>query len=245
MLIDKPLNWTSFDVTNKIKRLIQRYINKPENEIQKPLGKVKVGHAGTLDPLATGLLIVCIGKETKNIDQYMGMPKTYTGSFYLGATTPSFDKETEHDAEFETSHITNELIITKAKRFIGKQQQIPPNYSAIKKEGKRAYLAARAGEELVLDARTIELFDFAITNIEMPLVHFKINCSKGTYIRSIARDFGKELNSGAYLNSLCRTKIGIFELSKAKQLDELAKDLGDTFEKREKKQNDCMWFSVE
>ncbi|MDP1728283.1 MAG: tRNA pseudouridine(55) synthase TruB [Bacteroidota bacterium] len=231
LLVNKPIDWTSFDVTNKIKRLIQRYINNPEHGIIKTGKRVKVGHAGTLDPLATGLLIVCVGKETKNIDQYMGMPKTYTGSFYIGATTPSFDKETQYDAEFETSHINDTLIIETAKQFVGTQQQIPPNYSAIKKDGIRAYRAARAGEEMELDARSVVINSFEITEIAMPIIHFKVNCSKGTYIRSLARDFGKALGSGAYLYSLCRTQIGIFELEKAKSLDELAMELGETLHK--------------
>lgn len=228
LLVNKPIEWTSFDVTNKIKRLIQRYINNPDNGIIKTGKKVKVGHAGTLDPLATGLLIVCVGKETKNIDRYMGMPKTYTGSFYIGATTPSFDKETPHDAIFETKHLDDAFIIETAKHFVGALQQIPPNYSAIKKDGIRAYKAARAGAEMELEARTIIINSFEISSIEMPLVHFKVNCSKGTYIRSLARDFGKALGSGAYLNSLCRTQIGIFELANAKSLDEIAFELGET-----------------
>ncbi len=234
LLINKPINWTSFDVTNKIKRLIQRYINNPENNIVKTTKKVKVGHAGTLDPLATGLLIVCVGKETKNINQYMGMPKTYTGSFYVGATTPSFDKETSHDAEFETGHIDETLITHTAKQFIGDQLQVPPNYSAIKHEGKRAYKAARAGEEMELKARSIIIHNFEITGIEMPIISFKVNSSKGTYIRSLARDFGKAMQSGAYLNSLCRTQIGIFDLANAKTLEELSHELGETMEKRER-----------
>ncbi len=232
LLVNKPLNWTSFDVTNKIKRLIQRYIKNPEHGIVTASKKVKVGHAGTLDPLATGLLIVCVGRETKNIDKYMGMPKTYTGSFYIGATTPSFDKETPHDAVFETQHIDEALILETAKKFIGEQKQVPPNYSAIKVGGVRAYRSARAGEELELEARTVMISSFEITGVELPIVSFKVNCSKGTYIRSLARDFGKALNSGAYLNSLCRTQIGTFDLQNAKTLEEIAHELGETMEKR-------------
>jgi tRNA pseudouridine55 synthase len=177
--------------------------------------RIKIGHAGTLDPLASGLLIVCIGKQTKNIDSYMGMEKEYTGSFFLGATTPSFDLETAVNETFPTSHITPELIIQTAQQFIGEQMQFPPVYSAIKKDGKRLYESARAGEEVEIVARKVMINEFEITNIKMPLVHFRIKCAKGTYIRSIAQDFGKTLQSGAYLHSLRRTKIGEYNVDDA------------------------------
>jgi tRNA pseudouridine55 synthase len=220
VLIDKPLEWTSFDAVNKIKYAMLGYLRKriDAGELQLVHGqklRIKVGHAGTLDPLASGLLIVCIGKETKNIDSYMGMDKEYTGSFYLGATTPSFDLETEVNERFDTSHITPEFIRSTAETFIGEQQQYPPVYSAIKKDGKRLYELARAGKEVEIAARTVRINEFEITNIELPLVHFRIKCGKGTYIRSIAQDFGKALGAGAYLNSLCRTQIGEFKLTDA------------------------------
>lgn len=220
VLIDKPLEWTSFDAVNKIKYAMLGYLRRQidAGELQLVHGqklRVKVGHAGTLDPLASGLLIVCLGKETKNIDRYMGMDKEYTGSFYIGATTPSFDLETEVNGTFDTGHITPELIYKTAETFIGEQQQYPPVYSAIKKDGKRLYESARAGKEVELDARTVVIHEFEITRIELPLVYFRIKCGKGTYIRSIANDFGKALGAGAYLNSLCRTQIGSFKLSDA------------------------------
>jgi tRNA pseudouridine55 synthase len=177
--------------------------------------RIKIGHAGTLDPLASGLLIVCIGKQTKNIDNYMGMEKEYTGSFFLGATTPSFDLETEENELFSTDHITDALIQQTAMQFIGEQMQFPPLYSAIKKDGKRLYESARAGEEVELTARKVLINEFEITRIEMPMVYFRIKCAKGTYIRSIAQDFGKALNSGAYLNCLRRTRIGTYNVDHA------------------------------
>jgi tRNA pseudouridine55 synthase len=220
VLIDKPLEWTSFDAVNKMKYAMLGYLRK-----QIELGKhelvhgqklrIKIGHAGTLDPLASGLLIVCIGKQTKNIDSYMGMEKEYTGSFFLGATTPSFDLETAVNQTFSTEHITDELLYQTAQQFIGEQLQFPPVYSAIKKDGKRLYESARAGEEVELTARKVQINEFEITRIEMPLVYFRIKCAKGTYIRSIANDFGKALSSGAYLNSLRRTQIGEYKVDDA------------------------------
>ncbi|MBC7382678.1 MAG: tRNA pseudouridine(55) synthase TruB [Bacteroidia bacterium] len=234
LLVNKPITWTSFDVTNKIKRLIQRNLNKAAEGVIIEKKKVKVGHAGTLDPLATGLLIICVGRETKNIDKYMGMPKIYTGSFYLGATTPSFDKETAHNFEFSTIHINSEMIYRAALNFMGEQNQIPPIYSAIKKDGKRAYVSARAGEAIALEPRKITIYSFEITEITLPIVYFKVVCSKGTYIRSLARDFGTALQSGAYLNSLCRTQIGDFSLKNALSLEEIAAELGETMEKNDR-----------
>ncbi|MCG9879147.1 MAG: tRNA pseudouridine(55) synthase TruB [Bacteroidia bacterium] len=230
----KPYTWTSFDVTKKIQRLILRKLSKmpkPKDGIKR---KVKVGHAGTLDPLATGLLIICIGKETKNIEQYMGLPKTYTGSFFLGAFRPSFDKETEVTESFSIDTITAEMIYDAANKLSGELDQVPPLFSAIQKDGKRAYEFARAGVEMELPSRKVMVHEFEITSIELPLVYFKITCSKGTYIRSLARDFGKLLNNGAYLESLCRTNIGNFSLNEAFTLDELAESFGEELINRAK-----------
>lgn len=221
LLINKPLEWTSFDVVNKLRYTLLKNLYKYKEIPAGQKAKLKVGHAGTLDPLATGLLIVCIGKETKNIDQYMATEKEYTGSICLGATRPSYDKETEVDATYPTEHITPELIQQAAKQFEGDLMQLPPLFSAIKKDGKRLYQSARAGEEVELTPRPVHISSFEITKIEMPLVEFKVVCSKGTYIRSLAFDLGKALNSGAYLNSLCRTRSGEFKLENAHQLDEL------------------------
>ena len=206
IIIDKPMHWTSFQVVNKIRWAIRRKFN---------LKKIKVGHAGTLDPLATGLLIVCTGKLTKKIIEYQAEEKEYTGTITLGATTPSFDLETEIDESFPTEHITEELILATAESFIGEIQQKPPLYSAIKKDGVRLYELARKGEKTEIKSREVSIFNFEITKIEALLVHFKIQCSKGTYIRSIASDFGKKLNSGAHLSSLRRTKSGSFDLTSA------------------------------
>ncbi len=206
LIIDKPLNWTSFQVVNKIRWAIRRKFN---------LKKIKVGHAGTLDPLATGLLIICTGKMTKNINEYQAEHKEYTGTITLGATTPSFDLETEVDQSFPTGHITNELILNAAESFKGLIKQKPPIYSAIKKDGIRLYELARKGEQTEIKSREVTVFDFEITSIDLPEVHFRILCSKGTYIRSIANDFGKKLESGSHLSSLRRTKSGTFDLSKA------------------------------
>ncbi len=220
VLINKPLGWTSFQVVNKLRYAITRFHKESLLESNGQKRRIKVGHAGTLDPLASGLLIICVGKETKNIDQYMATEKEYTGSFFLGATRPSYDKETEINQHFETSHINNELIMQVAKSFVGEQMQMPPVFSAIKKDGQRAYNAARSGTEIVLDKRPINILSFEITKIEMPLVYFKIVCSKGTYIRSIANDFGERLNSGAYLDSLCRTASGKYVLADAVTIEE-------------------------
>lgn len=224
VLVNKPLEWTSFDVVNKIRYALLKFMHRQQvTPGIKP--KVKVGHAGTLDPLATGLLIVCMGKETKNIDSYMATEKEYTGAFFIGATTPSYDRETEVNAIFETTHITPELIHSTAKQFIGETDQLPPVFSAIKKEGKKLYESARAGEEVILTPRKITLYEFEITAIEMPLVYFRVVCSKGTYIRSLAYDFGKALNSGAYLHSLCRTRSGNFHLKDAYELADLIEQI--------------------
>lgn len=210
ILIDKPLNWTSFQVVNKVRWLIRK---------QYKLKKIKVGHAGTLDPLATGLLIICTGKFTKQIDSYQAQEKEYIGTITLGATTPSFDLETEINQTFDTSTITESQILNATKKFIGEIEQYPPVFSAIKKDGKRLYEFARSGEEVDISSRKVRISAFEITNINLPEVHFKVNCSKGTYIRSLANDFGKALNNGAHLSALRRTGIGNFSVEKAISLE--------------------------
>ena len=208
LLIDKPLTWTSFDVVGKLRNSI------------KPL-KVKVGHAGTLDPLATGLLIVCTGKMTKQIDGFQAEDKEYTGTITLGATTASYDLETEIDQTFDISNISEEDIIRVAAGFVGVQDQYPPAHSAIKIGGERVYEKARRGEEVELKARKVEIMEFEVLKIELPIIYFRIKCSKGTYIRSIAHDFGRALNNGGHLSSLRRTKSGDFNVKDAWDLTEL------------------------
>jgi tRNA pseudouridine55 synthase len=230
ILINKPLTWTSFQVVNKMKHLIKKskgndFSNSSNNKQQTTSNKLKIGHAGTLDPLATGLLIVCTGKQTKNIEHYQVQEKEYTGTFYLGATTPCFDLEKEIDTYYSTGHITNELIYTTTKQFIGKIQQTPPLFSAIKIDGKRAYDIARAGGTAEIKPKEITITTFEITRIALPEVDFKVTCSKGTYIRSLARDFGLALNSGAHLTVLCRTRIGSYKLSDAMNIEEFEKSL--------------------
>jgi tRNA pseudouridine55 synthase len=212
LLIDKPYTWSSFQAVNKIKHGIK---NHPSFIVDDKKIKPKIGHAGTLDPLATGLLIVCTGKKTKTINELMGMEKEYTGTFYIGATTPCYDLEKPVDFTFETKHITLNDLENTAKNFIGIQQQVPPLFSAVFVNGVRAYEYARAGEIVELKSREIEIKEFELTNIDLPHVDFRIVSSKGTYIRSIARDFGLALNSGAHLTKLCRTKIGNFDLKNA------------------------------
>ena len=214
VLIDKPLGWSSFDVVKKIKHLISKKYN---------LKKLKVGHAGTLDPLATGLLIVCTGKFTKRISEIQGQEKTYTGTITLGGTTPSYDLETEVDNNYKTSHITKELIHQTTKQFIGEIDQKPPIFSALKKGGERLYEKARRGEKIIIESRKIFVREFNIISIENLTVAFEIKCSKGTYIRSIANDFGAALNSGGYLSSLCRTAIGDYQLSKGIDIESFEK----------------------
>ncbi|WP_339623090.1 tRNA pseudouridine(55) synthase TruB [uncultured Winogradskyella sp.] len=206
LLIDKPLTWTSFQAVNKLRWAIRQAYS---------IKKIKVGHAGTLDPLATGLLIICTGKMTKEIHIYQGQEKEYTGTFVLGSTTPSFDLETEIDKTFETNHITPELINKTTTQFIGKIEQYPPVFSAIKKDGKRLYEFARAGEAVEIKPRQVEITEFEITAINNLELKFRVVCSKGTYIRSLANDFGKALNSGAHLSGLRRTKIGDFKVDNA------------------------------
>jgi tRNA pseudouridine55 synthase len=223
VLINKPLEWTSFDVVNKIRYALLRYLHRIHGDEPGVKRKIKVGHAGTLDPLATGLLIVCMGKQTKGIDAIMASEKEYTGSIYLGATTPSYDRETKVDRTFDISGITAELIHQTALKFVGTQQQLPPVFSAIKKDGKKLYESARAGVEITPEPRTIYIHSFEITGIALPLVHFRVVCSKGTYIRSLAYDFGKALASGAHLHELCRTRSGDFRLTDAYELTEFLK----------------------
>ena len=200
LLIDKPLEWTSFAVIQKIRSLVNIR---------------KVGHAGTLDPLATGLLIICTGKFTKKINEYMAREKEYTGSFTLGATTPTYDRESEPVQLKSTGSVTEEMIYATVKKFTGEIMQVPPAHSAIKIGGKRVYELARQGKEVHIEPRRVFIKEFEITAINMPIVYFRIVCTTGTYIRSIANDFGKELECGAYLSSLCRTRIGEFLLSDA------------------------------
>ena len=204
LLFDKPLRWTSFDLVKKVRNLIRIK---------------KVGHAGTLDPLATGLMIVCTGKMTKQIDSYQAQEKEYTGTFFLGATTPCYDLEKEPDQFFPTDHITEEMIRGAAVSLTGMISQVPPPHSAVKVNGKRAYEIARMGKDPELKSREVEIKVFEITQIEMPRIDFRVVCSKGTYIRSLASDFGKLLGSGAYLEKLCRTRIGEFTLENAMSLE--------------------------
>lgn len=206
VLIDKPLTWSSFQAVNKIKYALKNYTG---------VKKIKVGHAGTLDPLATGLLIVCTGKFTKRISELQGMEKEYTGTFHIGATTPSYDLETEINATFPTEHINEELIHETVKQFLGEIDQQPPVFSAIKKDGKRLYEHARAGEEVEIAFRKTTIHEFEITRIALPEIDFRVVCSKGTYIRSLAFDFGKAMQSGAHLTALRRTKIGNYSVESA------------------------------
>lgn len=216
LLIDKPLTWTSFQVVNKIRWLIKQ---------QFGIKKIKVGHAGTLDPLATGLLILCTGKFTKKIETYQAQIKEYTGTITLGGTTPSYDLESDIDQTFDYSNITSEEIQGATQQFIGEIQQQPPIFSALKKDGKRLYEYARAGEKVEIPKRTITISEFEITNIKLPNIEFRVVCSKGTYIRSLAHDFGKALKNGAHLSELRRTKIGEFSVADAVGIDEFEKKL--------------------
>ena len=217
LLIDKPYEWSSFQALNKVKWAIRKKFD---------LGKkFKIGHAGTLDPLATGLLIICTGKFTKKIPELQGQIKEYTGTFYLGATTPSYDLETVVDHNHPIEHISTAKIQDAVKTFLGEIQQKPPIFSALKKDGKRAYELARKGESIELKSRKVTIHEFEITKIEMPEVGFRVVCSKGTYIRSLAHDFGKALKSGAYLSALRRTKIGAFHVNNSVAPTDFAKNL--------------------
>lgn len=218
LLIDKPLEWTSFQVVNKLRWHIKQRFK---------LKKIKVGHAGTLDPLATGLLIICTGKQTKEIHTYQGQIKEYTGTFSIGATTLSYDLETEVNETFSTNHITEALLKETTKQFLGEIRQKPPIFSAIKKDGKRLYELARKGETTEIKARAVTVSEFEITNINLPKVDFRVVCSKGTYIRSLAYDFGKALHSGAHLSALRRTKIGDFSVEKSASIESFIESLKD------------------
>ncbi|UKJ07036.1 tRNA pseudouridine(55) synthase TruB [Solitalea lacus] len=212
LLINKPYKWTSFDVVGKIRNAF------------KPV-KLKVGHAGTLDPLAKGLLIICTGKFTKRIDEYQAQEKEYTGTMILGATTPSYDMETEVDVQYDFRHITQEQILANTQHFIGEIEQVAPAHSALKINGERAYEKARRGEEVILKSRKITITEFEITRIELPEIDFRVVCSKGTYIRSLAHDFGKKLDNGAYLSALRRTRIGNFRIEDAKEVMETVEEI--------------------
>jgi len=216
ILIDKPLDWTSFQVVNKIRWLIRSTFG---------IKKIKVGHAGTLDPLASGLLILCTGKMTKSIEQFMGQEKEYTGTFTLGSTTPSYDLETEIDNTFPTDHITEELLQATLNQFVGTIDQYPPVFSALKKDGKRLYEFAREGIEVNIPARKVNIRSFELTQKAIPKVDFKVICSKGTYIRSLANDYGKALNSGAHLSALRRTRIGEFNIEQAISIEDFEKQI--------------------
>jgi tRNA pseudouridine55 synthase len=217
LLIDKPLTWSSFQAVNKLKYVLKRKYDLPK--------KFKIGHAGTLDPLATGLLIICTGKFTKKITEIQAQAKEYTGTIVLGATTPSYDLETEVDSTFPTEHITEALILETTKQFLGEIDQKPPVFSAIKKDGKRLYEHARAGEEVEIASRKTTIYEFEITRIALPEVDFRVQCSKGTYIRSLAFDFGKALQSGGYLSVLRRTKIGDYSVENGISPDAFEKSL--------------------
>jgi tRNA pseudouridine55 synthase len=206
LLVNKPLHWTSFDVVNKLRHKLRTK---------------KIGHAGTLDPLATGLLIICVGKMTKRIEEFMGQEKEYTGQFILGQTTASHDLETPVSEQQDISHITPEMIYNTSAIFLGNIQQLPPQHSAIRIKGKRAYEYARAGKEIALATREVTVNAFEIEQINLPEVRFRVVCSKGTYIRSLVRDFGAHLKVGAYLSALCRTRIGNFKLEDAVTIDEI------------------------
>jgi tRNA pseudouridine55 synthase len=227
-LIDKPLDWTSFDTVNFVRALFKRFYG---------IRKLKVGHAGTLDPLATGLLILCTGPMTKQIEDFQAQVKTYTGTMLLGQTTPTFDLESEPNAFFPTENITAEQIEAARLKFIGNIKQHPPKYSAIKIKGKRAFDYARSDEEIELKARDIHIDDFKLSLNRFPELDFEVTCSKGTYIRSLAHDFGRELGNGACLKSLRRTRIGDFKVEDAWQLEELKQviiDSGEEYKKLDK-----------
>jgi tRNA pseudouridine55 synthase len=211
LLIDKPYRWSSFQALNSVKWTLRKAFS---------LKKIKVGHAGTLDPLATGLLLICTGKSTKKIPELQGMEKEYTGTFHLGATTPSYDLETEVDAFYPTDHLTESALGEATGRFLGEILQKPPVFSAIKKDGKRLYEYAREGKQVEVPTRRVHITEFELTRIALPEVDFRVRCSKGTYIRSLAHDFGRALGCGAYLSALKRTKIGAYNVNKAMSPDE-------------------------
>ena len=216
LLVDKPMGWTSFDVVNKVRYKLKHLLG---------VKKIKVGHAGTLDPMATGLLILCTGKWTKRLETYQAQRKVYTGTLTLGATTPSFDAETAIDATFPTEHLDVERLHAAVPRFVGLLQQLPPMFSAIKVDGQPLYKKARRGERVEVKPRPVEVYSLELTRIELPEVDFRVACSKGTYVRSLAFDFGKAVDSGAYLSALRRTHIGEYSVDHAWQLDALVDKL--------------------
>ena len=216
LLVDKPQGWTSFDVVNKI-----RYKLKHRLKVKK----IKVGHAGTLDPMATGLLIICTGRYTKKLAEFQGLPKEYIGTLRLGGTTPSYDAESDVEESFPVNHITPELMEQARQQFLGDSEQVPPMFSAIKVDGQPLYKKARKGEMVEIEPRPVTIFEFSLTRIELPEVDFLVRCSKGTYIRSLAHDFGKALKSGAYLTALRRTRIGEFRIEDAWELEDLVEFL--------------------
>lgn len=224
-LVDKPIDWTSFDTVNFVRALFKRFYG---------IRKLKVGHAGTLDPLATGLLILCTGPMTKQIEDFQAQVKTYTGTMILGQSTPTYDLESEPDAFFPTADITPEQLEVARLKFVGDVKQHPPKYSAIKIKGKRAFDYARSDEEIELKARDIHIDDFKLNLDRFPEIDFEVTCSKGTYIRSLAHDFGRELGNGACLKSLRRTRIGEFQVESAWQLEDLKNEIiatGDEYKK--------------
>jgi tRNA pseudouridine55 synthase len=223
LLVDKPQDWTSFDVVNKIRFRLRKLTG---------IKKIKVGHAGTLDPLATGLLIICTGKSTKKLTDFQGLDKEYTGTFRLGGSTPSYDSETKVDHVFPYEHITEGMLEAARQQFVGTIQQVPPMYSAIKVDGQPLYKRARQGEVIEIKARTVQLFEFELTDIQLPEVSFRLHCSKGTYVRSLAHDMGHVLDSGAYLTALRRTKVGDFRIENAWNLEVLIRELDELLEER-------------
>lgn len=221
LVINKPLDWTSFDLVNKVRNMLCRLMK---------IKKLKLGHAGTLDPKATGVMVLCSGKLTKQIDEIQADEKEYVALLKVGATTPSFDLETEEDEQFTTAHITRETVENILPLFVGAIEQIPPAYSAIKVNGKRAYKLARKGEEIELKSKMLVIKEIELLRFEMPEIELRIVCSKGTYIRALARDIGKALNSGAYLIGLKRTRIGEYTIGNSLELSELADLLSDYFQ---------------
>jgi tRNA pseudouridine55 synthase len=215
LLFDKPFHWTSFDLVRNVTSLIRKH-----HRI-----KAKVGHAGTLDPYATGLMIICTGKQTKQISNFQDLPKVYKGRLKLGETTPSYDRETQVDCTFDISNLTEKEISLAVNNFMGEIDQVPPIYSAVKKEGKRSYDLARKGEKPILDSRKVFIHHFIITEICIPFVSFEVKCSKGTYIRTLVNDFGKALNNGAYLIDLERTMIGDYNVKDSFSIDQFAEKL--------------------
>jgi tRNA pseudouridine55 synthase len=221
LLIDKPKTWTSFDVVNKLRSKIRHTLG---------IKKIKVGHSGTLDPMATGLLLICTGKFTKKLEEFQGLSKVYTGTIKLGATTASYDAESQEDETYPLDDITPEKIEAARQQFLGKIDQIPPMFSAIKVDGQPLYKKARKGETIEIKPRPVEIYKFEITNIDMPYLDFKVACSKGTYIRSLAYDLGRALNNGGYLTGLRRTKIGDYSIEKAWDLDELLLHIEENYQ---------------